>query len=382
MNILGIPESGATVVCAVLESWEKVALGPHGIIERGWKADQILQAACDWVHERGYGTVVIHDRMAIETAPLVVPERVRLHCSESGVLANKLDDASVPFIQFEPEATAGWLRLNAQGRAGITFGRRQTQANSFASHIYLFEVGAGQTGIETRGYQVTGNWWHVSGDGNNDCLGFDFQHTSDLFINSAIAVGTANAARFGTNEHVFIPALDCDSGSETAVSLGEVHDMQLGCTVWCNASADESLEWQRAIDIHPGGHTHTLTLDTRIMRSGRTGLRLANIDAATIRAVITNETAYPAAPTPMETGLIYDDGVGDDVTVKATISPDMQTAMVDGTPAGSLNGTAYEAAGAGNPPTATKWPLGRRVENIDDNTIWLKTSTAGFRQLS
>jgi hypothetical protein len=38
-----------------------------------------------------------------------------------------------------------------------------------------------------------------------------------------------------------------------------------------------------------------------------------------------------------------------------------------------MNGFGKEAAGAGNPPTASLWDVGDIVENTDDNAIWVKT---------
>lgn len=39
------------------------------------------------------------------------------------------------------------------------------------------------------------------------------------------------------------------------------------------------------------------------------------------------------------------------------------------------NGYGEEAAGAGNPPTASKWPVGVTVRNSSDNTFWKRTYT-------
>jgi hypothetical protein len=379
---LATEERGPQVVCCVGADNEKFAVGPNGIIARGWTADDVLQAGANWLTNNGYGTLVVHDRMVIEDAPLVIPKRVRVHCSESGVLVNKLADRTTPFVQFDPEATARWLRVNANGGGGIRFGTPQQQTNAFADRIYLFGVGAGQPGIQTRGYQVSGNWWHVQGDGTNSCTGFDFRETSDVFINSAIAVGTQDAAVFDTTEHVFIPALDCDSGSGTAITLGEVHDMHLGCTVWCNTSADADLEWDTAINSAETGHTHSLTLDAVIMRSGRVGLRLTNISASRLAVTVTNETAYPAVPDPMDVGIEYGPDVADTVQVDSQIDPDLQTAKLQGSPAGTLNGTGYEAAGEGNSPTLDVWNTGQLVINTDDDTVWLKRAPTGWLQLA
>jgi hypothetical protein len=379
---LATEERSSQVVCRVDENHRKYAVGPNGIIADGYGADDVLQAAANWLTNNGYGTMLIHDRMVIEDGQLTIPDRVRVHCSESGELVNELSDTSLPFVHFEPGATAGWLRVNANGRAGITLGGTHSQSNIFTDQIYMYNVGDGQTGIRTRGYQISGNWWHVQGDGNYDCTGFDFQQTSDVFVNSAIAVGTTNGAVFDTTEHVFMPALDCDSGRGTAITLGDVHDIHLGCTVWCNTNEETDLEWETAIDVIEDGHTQTLNLDANVIRSGRRGLRLADISASRITITITNEQAYPPTPAKMDVGIDYGPNVSHTVTVTSQIDPNMQTAKIQGTPAGTLNGTGYEAATDSATPTLDAWNTGQFVINTDDDTAWLKQSATDWTQLS
>jgi len=47
-----------------------------------------------------------------------------------------------------------------------------------------------------------------------------------------------------------------------------------------------------------------------------------------------------------------------------------------------IGGIGREAAGAGNPPTATNWRIGNIVRNTDDNTIWIKCYDGVMRQIA
>lgn len=47
-----------------------------------------------------------------------------------------------------------------------------------------------------------------------------------------------------------------------------------------------------------------------------------------------------------------------------------------------INGFGKEAAGVGNPPTASLWDIGDIVENMDDSTIWIKTDEETMVQIS
>jgi hypothetical protein len=347
------------------------------------------------VAANNYGNVLIKDRLPLESVPVQVKTGVTLNCDRSGELVNNLSTANTPCVEFDPYTHFDRLRIDCQGNSGAIIGSSNTQQSTFGGTLDIYDVGPGCIGLDTNGYYIDINQIHIQGgndqsntsDGSTEphyaSTGIDISNTSDIFLGKTSFVSHQDALVADTVEHGYLGQIDCDTGVGTAVQLDNCRDMNIpALSVWCNSSATDSagwsggaVEWGMALALGSNtvGPNRNLRIGVNVMRSGPTGMTVANTIGSTIDAVITNHQAFPTAPAAMVTGLSYGTSVGDDVSINATVDPTV-TNMIAGTPSGTLNGVAYEASGAGASPTPGNWPEHRTIENTDDGTVWIKIS--------
>lgn len=379
----GTADRSAHVICRVDSDFNKHAYGPNGKIESGATADTVIQAGIDWLHNNGYGDLIIHDRMVVEGSQLTLKNGVKLHCSRSGELVNQLG-TDTPVMHVNPGGHIGNLKVNCEGGPGITIGSANTYVGCDIDRARIYNCGTNSTSytaLDFQGYALHIN--KFESDGNFGYTALELSNSADVFINQANPVNSQQALRASNAGQIFITNFDADTGAGIAVELDDVQDLHLSGTVWHNSSGN-SESWSNAVVV--GGNStavsNNLFLDIDCMRPGPTGIELNNIEASHITALITNDTGGASSPSAMSTGLVYGSGVGDDTVVTATIDIADTATDISGTPSGVLNGTGYEAAGSGTAPTAANWTEHRTVENTDDSTIWIKARSGSMVQLA
>jgi len=288
---------------------------------------------------------------------IVIKAHVNLHCE--GLIHNYMANLYTPLVVTEPGSHVSKLQIYGHGGSGVQFGTKigspgtPQYMNSQIGDVRLLNIGETyidqnnySIGILFVGYDFTVNSLEI--DGGN--VSVDFSSASDVRIGHILAYSGSTGLRISAAcEHIGIDYLDIDTPAYLGMQIDSAKDISIGsCTIFINDQVGTgAFTSGYGIDIGNFSSADPITglyLNARVLNTGGTALRLANISNSNVHIITNQDALYTGGATPVTIGVEYGTGVTNSVRLTGTADVPTPILGMVGSPA-ALVGSPLPLAG-------------------------------------
>lgn len=353
------------------------ATGPNGLLDSGAAAATVIQSAIDGISAgrivvKGYqgGTVNLNSQVVVKSGRV-------LDTHFDTTVVNKLTDTYKPALWYKKGSRFTHIQHDADGTQGVRVGEDGSFLNEVCGHAQVKGAGTAssfpnrQAAIQLRG--TNGRINNVEATTNSSAH-IHVKSGADWTVDNAFSVNPEQAVVIpsgGANLH--FNNLVIDSPSVVGFS-SDSPKVTANILAFYNTSAFSG-STGAVLKLGEFGSVDSSKYSVLAVDTGGSVVEVHDVSNTTIDIVASNT----ASNNNIQTGINYAGSPANTLSITANL--DNISSATAGTPAGLLNGVGYEAAGAGNSPTASNWISHQTVENTDDNTIWIKTSDGSFTQI-
>lgn len=193
----------------------------------------VIQATIDRLAKGSGGTVYVAGGEHFLEHPITVRNGVELSTGPSATLFNwSKGKPTRPIIHFKRKSGTSRLFVDAQDQGGVVFGEDGLNSHNFGNIVGVVNAGSEQAAIELRGYYHRYN--HLNALGGSE--GIWLNGASDVFVNSALSVGSVIGVRIDGTHAAHLSNVDCDSPQITGLQIDSSHDVNVDGSVWFNQS--------------------------------------------------------------------------------------------------------------------------------------------------
>ncbi len=225
---------------------------------------------------------------------LIIRSGTMLISNDKSILINEMNSKYIPFVVVEQYTDIKYLILNSNNRSGISIGKNGANNSINIGYIKIYNTGNDQDGriikaMEIKGFNIIINNIDIF-LGN---MGLSFENSSDIRINELQIVNCATGIRMFNANNVNISNFSIDSCQYIGLQIDSTHNSYFKGTVWNNNKVYvNNNECGILLGKYSKDLNDILTIDVRIIDTGKTAIYLSNSMNINLNAIICNTEGH------------------------------------------------------------------------------------------